>query len=79
MLNNTLFDDNLPTILNIQSLDGFAIKHTSLQVEIAAGAVRLDGLYDGVAGSEYAVVGDDAEAVFTGRCVSNGKGLENGV
>jgi len=48
MLNNTLFDDNLPTILNIQSLVRFAVQHTSLHVEVAAGAVGLDSHYNGL-------------------------------
>lgn len=43
-----LFRDQLLAVLNKQSLRGLAVKHTSLQVEVAAAAVGLDGLYDGI-------------------------------
>ena len=35
-------------IFDIQSLVGLVVKHTTLKVEVAAGAVSLDGLYSGL-------------------------------
>lgn len=40
--------DNL-AVVDVQSPVGFAAEHTALQVEVAAGAVALDGLDGGSA------------------------------
>ena len=37
---------HLLTILYIQSLEGLAVKQAALQVEVATGAVSIDGLAD---------------------------------
>ena len=39
---------NLFSILDIYSLVGFAVKLSALQVEVAAGAVSIDGLDGGL-------------------------------